>query len=233
MQQAYAELTDEDRVSNLDYISRSNRDETAVPLDIGDFTVENGRFEGDFTPLVDRLAAAYMRQIDERREVEIIRGVNLVGAHRDDFETSLDSLPVKGFASHGEMWSMALTLRLAEAEVLRQQKDYPILILDDVFAELDRGRRRGLVERIARAEQAIITVAVPEDIPPELHSHFFDVFRAADRSTEIRPLEPKLQAARDTAQNDESEEPVSGKPAAGDGLDRQKELEPNGEITND
>ncbi|MFZ1381534.1 MAG: DNA replication/repair protein RecF [Scrofimicrobium sp.] len=184
--QAYADLTDEDRVAELDYVSRLNRDVLSVDLDPADFRVEEGQFVGDSNPLVSRLNTAYRQETAERRDLEILRGVNLVGAHRDDLGATLDSLPVKGFASHGEMWSMALTLRLAEAEVLKRDQSYPVLILDDVFAELDRNRRSGLIECIGRAEQAIITVAVPEDVPAELHARAFEVLRSEDGSTHIR-----------------------------------------------
>lgn len=185
MEYAYAKLTDEDRVANLAYSSRLNRDSSTVGLDLDSFRVEGGRFSGDPSLVVSRLNAAYRQEAIRRREVEIVRGVNLIGAHRDDLEMTLDSLPVKGFASHGETWSMALTLRLAEAEILRRDEDYPVLILDDVFAELDLDRRSGLIECIMRADQAIITVAVPEDVPGELDARVLEVSRGDDGSTEI------------------------------------------------
>ena len=101
---------------------------------------------------------------------EAERGVNLVGAHRDDLKLSLGGMPVKGYASHGETWSVALSLRLSAFELLSRDGDTPILILDDVFAELDSSRRAGLTRMITGAEQVLITAAVADDVPPELHA---------------------------------------------------------------
>ena len=104
----------------------------------------------------------------ERRHEEIARGVTLVGPHRDDLLLSLGQLPAKGYASHGESWSFALSLRLGAYALLRSDGVEPVLILDDVFAELDEIRRERLAERIAGAEQVIITAAVPSDVPASL-----------------------------------------------------------------
>lgn len=102
------------------------------------------------------------------RDREIERGVNLVGAHRDDLVLSLGGLPVKGYASHGESWSVALALKLAAFDVLTEGDEQPILILDDVFAELDSRRRLGLTQVIRGVQQVLITAAVVEDVPAEL-----------------------------------------------------------------
>ena len=91
----------------------------------------------------------------------------LVGPHRDELELRLGDQPVKGFASHGESWSMALALRLAAFQLLRSEGPEPVLLLDDVFAELDAARRRALAEVAADAEQVLVTAAVPADIPPD------------------------------------------------------------------
>ena len=91
----------------------------------------------------------------------------LVGPHRDDLELNLGDQPAKGFASHGESWSMALALRLASYELLRTEGSEPVLILDDVFAELDDSRRRALAAVAAGAEQVLVTAAVAEDIPAD------------------------------------------------------------------
>ena len=105
---------------------------------------------------------------------EIDRGANLVGAHRDDLILHLGDLPAKGFASHGEQWSLALALRLASYEMLRHDVDAyggdgePVLILDDVFASLDAGRRAALADVVAGAQQALLTAAVDDDVPAEL-----------------------------------------------------------------
>lgn len=106
--------------------------------------------------------------IERRRKEEIDRGVTLVGPQRDDLLFRLGPVPAKGFASHGESWSIALSLRLAGLEVLRADGDDPVLILDDVFAELDSARRRRLTERVAASTQVLITAAVADDVPPEL-----------------------------------------------------------------
>lgn len=104
------------------------------------------------------------------RMKEAERGVNLFGAHRDDLKLTLGGMPVKGYASHGETWSVALSLRLGAFELLSRDGDTPILILDDVFAELDSSRRAGLTRMITGAEQVLITAAVADDVPPELHA---------------------------------------------------------------
>jgi DNA replication and repair protein RecF len=98
-----------------------------------------------------------------------------VGPHRDDLLCSLGEFPVKGYASHGESWSFALAMRLASYELLRSTGDDPVLILDDVFAELDTGRRAQLAELVSGAEQVLVTAAVPEDIPEGLRGRRFDV----------------------------------------------------------
>lgn len=111
------------------------------------------------------LVAALMEELARRRGAELDRGMCLVGPHRDDLELRLGEQPAKGFASHGESWSMALSLRLASYELLRAEGSEPVLILDDVFAELDNSRRRALAGVAAGAEQVLITAAVGEDIP--------------------------------------------------------------------
>lgn len=120
--------------------------------------------------------------LEENREAEISRGVNLVGAHRDDLLISLDALPVKGFASHGETWSVALALRLGQFQMQCELGEPPILILDDVFAELDTHRRDALVAIMKQAEQVFITAAVEQDLPTNLHAQMFHVKRSAEGS---------------------------------------------------
>ncbi len=114
-------------------------------------------------------------ELERRRREEFDRGLTLVGPHRDDLVLGLGDLPVKGYASHGESWSFALALRLASYDLLRAEGDDPVLILDDVFAELDTGRRAQLAELVAGAEQVLITAAVPEDIPEQLRGQRFTV----------------------------------------------------------
>ncbi|HEY0806810.1 MAG TPA: DNA replication/repair protein RecF [Pseudonocardiaceae bacterium] len=121
------------------------------------------------------LEAALLVELSRTRAQEIDRGVSLVGPHRDELELSLGESPARGFASHGESWSFALALRLAGYELLRADGAEPILLLDDVFAELDRRRRSALAKVAAGAEQVLVTAAVAEDVPAELAGIRFDV----------------------------------------------------------
>jgi DNA replication and repair protein RecF len=121
------------------------------------------------------LAQALLAEVERRRGDEIDRGISLVGPHRDDLTLMLRPLPVKGYASHGESWSCALALRLASYDLLRAGGDDPILILDDVFAELDTERRERLAELVADAEQVLVTAAVPDDVPVALKGQRIDV----------------------------------------------------------
>jgi DNA replication and repair protein RecF len=114
---------------------------------------------------VELLRTALLEQMARRRDAELERGVCLVGPHRDDLELRLGEQPAKGFASHGESWSMALAMRLAAYELLRAEGGDPVLLLDDVFAELDTARREALAAAAASAEQVLVTAAVPDDIP--------------------------------------------------------------------
>jgi DNA replication and repair protein RecF len=118
------------------------------------------------------LAGALLAEVERRRNDELDRGISLVGPHRDDLLLTLagsgQDLPVKGYASHGESWSFALALRLASYDLLRADGDDPILILDDVFAELDTDRRTQLAELVAGAEQVLVTAAVAADVPAAL-----------------------------------------------------------------
>ena len=126
------------------------------------------------TPSVESLREAILSELARRQKDELDRGISLVGPHRDDLLLFLghgsgaERLPVKGYASHGESWSFALALRLAAYDLLRADGDDPILILDDVFAELDSQRRVQLAELVADAEQVLVTAAVPEDVPAAL-----------------------------------------------------------------
>ena len=118
------------------------------------------------------LEGALLAAIEERRKDELDRGISLVGPHRDELLLTLGNaelrLPVKGYASHGESWSYALALRLASYDLLRADGDDPILVLDDVFAELDTERRSQLAELVAGAEQVLVTAAVAADVPASL-----------------------------------------------------------------
>lgn len=122
---------------------------------------------------------ALLEGMAARRREEIDRGVTLVGPHRDDVALTIGTMPAKGFASHGESWSLALGLRLASLEVLRSDGGDPVLILDDVFAELDAPRRRRLSERVAGTTQVLLTAAVGEDVPAELDGRRLHVTRGS------------------------------------------------------
>ena len=132
-------------------------------FDIGDLT--------DRVALTERL----LEELERRRSDELDRGVSLVGPHRDELALTLGNgesttarLPVRGYASHGESWSFALALRLASYDLVRADGDDPILILDDVFAELDGERRAQLAELVTGAEQVLVTAAVAADVPEKL-----------------------------------------------------------------
>jgi DNA replication and repair protein RecF len=136
---------------------------------------------GDGVPLVadrDMLSGALLNAISELRKSELDRGVSLVGPHRDDLLLKLGPMPAKGYASHGESWSFALALRLAAYDLLSSDTDddgEPVLILDDVFAELDSQRRERLAGLVAGAEQVLVTAAVPDDVPEALAGARVDV----------------------------------------------------------
>ncbi|MEW2382430.1 DNA replication/repair protein RecF [Micromonospora sp. NPDC047707] len=121
-------------------------------------------------PTTDRatLAAALTTALAEARSAEIERGTTLVGPHRDDLALTLGLLPAKGYASHGESWSYALALRLAGYDLLRADGIEPVLVLDDVFAELDTGRRERLADLVGGASQLLVTCAVDDDVPARL-----------------------------------------------------------------
>ena len=118
------------------------------------------------------IAGAFRSALTSKRAAELERGLTLVGPHRDDLLLRVRGLPVKGYASHGESWSVALSLRLASAHLLRAQSQLgdPVLILDDVFAELDTDRRARLAGMVEGFEQVIVTAAVEEDVPPALRA---------------------------------------------------------------
>ena len=151
----YAELAPHSRPAQLSY--------TSIPQ----ITVEDCAAS---LPLDEEyLEAALLAGLAEKRDHEIERGITLAGPHRDDLTLLLGVQPAKGFASHGESWSLALALRLAAYDLLTADGTEPILLLDDVFAELDRYRREALAAVAAKAEQTLITAAVGEDLPAELH----------------------------------------------------------------
>jgi DNA replication and repair protein RecF len=153
---AYAGVAPESRPARIGY--RSGIAESFPP----EYGTPGTR--ADIEVLVDALLAA----MAAARDNELERGVSLVGPHRDELELELADLAAKGYASHGESWSFALALRLGSYELLRADGNEPVLVLDDVFAELDRRRRQRLAEVAVNAEQVLVTAAVEEDVPDEL-----------------------------------------------------------------
>ncbi len=135
---------------------------------------------GEREQLVEVMHAA----LAQARTREIERGMTLVGPHRDDLALSIAGRPARGYASHGESWSFALALRLASFELLRADDREPVLLLDDVFAELDSQRRTRLAELVAPAEQVLVTAAVEGDVPAELAGRRFLVADAEVRDAD-------------------------------------------------
>jgi len=124
---------------------------------------------------VDNNTEVLSRRLEEVAYQEIERGVSLIGPHRDDLHLQIGEFPAKGYASHGESWSMAISLRIGSFNLLKSEGAEPILILDDVFAELDTSRRIQLMSATHLAEQTIITAAVESDLPAELLTQKFYV----------------------------------------------------------
>ena len=154
---AYASVAPESRPAQISYSSTLDR---AVK-----------ELAGDEEITAEILEAAFLTELSRRRREEIDRGTTLVGPHRDDLVLMLGEQPAKGYASHGETWSFALSLHLAEYALLSADGSAPVLILDDVFAELDAKRRQRLVAVAEEAEQVLITAAVGDDLPENLDDH--------------------------------------------------------------
>ena len=172
MARSYAEVAGQEAtVAGLGYSS-------TVPL-AGD---GSALAPGTTLPTAAELTAAMRERVAERRGDELDRGMTLVGPHRDDLVIHLGPAPAKGFASHGESWSLALALKLATFALLRAEGEDPILILDDVFATLDAERRAALASVARSAEQTLITAAVLDDVPAELRGARVEVGRRASPS---------------------------------------------------
>ncbi len=165
MAKAYAAVSGEDLAVTMTY-RQARQAEAAEP---------------DAEPAADRAAIAdgLRRAVAAARRAELERGVCLVGPHRDELELRIGDLPARGYASHGECWSLALALRLAAYDLLRSGGEDPVLLLDDVFAELDGGRRDRLAALVSGAEQVLITAAVPDDVPGRLAGARFEVSAGA------------------------------------------------------
>ena len=157
-----------------------------------------GRLAGDEVPDVDVLEKELLATLAEVRDQEIERGVCLVGPHRDDLVLSLGELPAKGYASHGESWSFALGLKLAAYQLLRSDLgEDPVLVLDDVFAELDTGRRERLAALVGDCEQVLITAAVGADVPEVLRERGTTYAVSSARSPVSPEDEPDPTPERD------------------------------------
>ena len=172
LSKAYDEVSAGQSDARVSYKS-SLREEVAASIAAGE------------VPEAEELRAQVLAALEEARPREVERGVSLVGPHRDDVVLTLGELPAKGYASHGESWSFALGLKLAAYQLLRHDLgEDPVLILDDVFAELDSGRRERLAAMIADCEQVLITAAVDEDVPSSLAGQEYAV-----RLGEVAPRE--------------------------------------------
>ncbi|KAA9089254.1 DNA replication/repair protein RecF [Microbacterium radiodurans] len=159
---AYAAIAGDDHRPRLEWA-----------LSVGGADPEEDEQSGEAAPLdAAAIEQAFRAALAARRSNELDRGITLVGPHRDDLVLRIRDLPVKGYASHGESWSVALSLRLASAELLRAESSLgdPIVILDDVFAELDADRRARLAGVVADYEQVIVTAAVAADVPEHLRA---------------------------------------------------------------
>lgn len=174
MQKAYRELTDGTKVAAAAYRSSLI---SPVSDDDNDQSASSGE---DLSSLsAEELTERFLTAITEQRRRETERGISLVGPHRDEVELMLGRALVKGYASHGETWSMALALRLGSFYLLTDDDQTPgaspVLILDDVFAELDTDRRDRLASVVIDAEQVLVTAAVGDDVPAALHGRQFSV----------------------------------------------------------
>lgn len=187
---AYTEIAGADHGANLEWaLSVRGGD----PEEGEDTEIDDGALT------LPKCVEMFRASLAAKRSKELDRGLTLTGPHRDDLALRLRSLPVKGYASHGESWSVALALRLASAELLRSESPAgdPVLILDDVFAELDADRRQRLAALTAGYEQVVVTAAVEEDIPEALHAHVVRI--TAGTITDEREPAEQDQADRDQA----------------------------------
>jgi len=171
VERAYVDLAPDSGSTALQYRSSIGLDDPAA----------------DSAPDLEAIRVCFAEALTQMRRAELERGLTLVGPHRDDLFLGLRELPAKGYASHGESWSIALSLRLASYELMRHDLRAggdPILILDDVFAELDVNRRARLAQAVVSAEQVLITAAVAQDVPDVLAGERFTVVRGqVSRST--------------------------------------------------
>ncbi|CAN5393931.1 DNA replication/repair protein RecF [soil metagenome] len=164
---------------------------------------------GEAIPDPAELAAELQLALAERQSDEVRRGMTLAGPHRDELHLAIGPLPAKGYASHGEQWSVALALKLASHSVIAEVGDEPIVLLDDVFAELDDHRRRRLAERCAAFDQVLVTSAVGTEVP-------LDGMRYEVRGGTVSDLRSAADRPRDVAR-EAGPSPSPGSPAPGSG----------------
>lgn len=212
---AYQQISQSVRSAGVQYQSSLDADSAgSAPADptseedassadeVPDSAEPNSLLSWQATASHEELASMMMDGLARHRRQERERALTLVGPHRDEVELKLDSTPVKGFASHGETWSFALALRLAAYRVMSEDDPgagAPILILDDVFAELDARRRRRLAELAVEAEQLIVTAAVDDDVPETLLTNALRVESHHQLST-IVPFADAVEQPDDTAE---------------------------------
>ena len=177
MERAYTAVAGDRGSATMEYKRSFGTDATVRSEQPVDAAVDGGKAAGGekHGDRVKAAAEALRAALLEVRESELDRGVCLAGPHRDELDLKVRGMPARGYASHGESWSLALALRLASFDLLRAGREDPVLILDDVFAELDAGRRDRLAALVASAEQVLVTAAVPADVPPLLAGARFTV----------------------------------------------------------
>jgi len=197
---AYALVAGEDHDARLSTVS-SIRGTSAASLDD-----DAPGPEAPVAPIPpEQVPEAFRAALERVRSSELDRGLTLVGPHRDDLLLVLNGLPARGYASHGESWSFALALKLASASSIRAQSSTgdPVIVLDDVFAELDAGRRERLADAVADYEQVLITAAVEEDVPDRLAAHVVRIVKGTVVEAEAGP-EAAPEAAPEVAPEEQA-----------------------------
>ncbi|AUZ86226.1 DNA replication/repair protein RecF [Arthrobacter sp. MDT1-48-3] len=210
VQRAYKELTDGSKGADITYVSSVSSSSDLAGDSDGAGTGGDAPPEALRDLALPELTALFVGSLLRHRRKELERGISLVGPHRDELDLLLGQVPAKGYASHGETWSMALALRLASYYLLLEEDHTPggdpVLILDDVFAELDAQRRTRLAAIVAPAEQVLVTAAVGDDIPQALLGRQIRVvpggIEEPDGSTE-QPTDTGATARVETGETDE------------------------------
>ncbi|MDN6021449.1 MAG: DNA replication/repair protein RecF [Acidipropionibacterium jensenii] len=179
---------------------------------------------------VDRtlLVEEFLDALARRRPDELVRGVTLVGPHRDDVILSIGDLPAKGYASHGESWSLALALRLASFQLLRADGIEPVLVLDDVFSELDATRRDRLAAAVIDADQVLVTAAVAQDVPAQLAGARFHV-----GGGEVHPADQQMSQTVSGSDDNGTHSDQSSSSEPSSTTTSGAELDPDGQHSDD